>query len=708
MLNEEKLLYALNDVRDEHLEQTRKHLGYGVKTGKKVRPRRLGRVMVLVAMLSVLFVTTAYAIYRVSLASLRAGEYMGYGMSSLAGTMDSAEGQALKDWLEVLEKDESVYDYEQAQAVGTDYERYGAHNRALADSLDGILEQYGLALDTGFQVPSDEKSFYEAAGVGKLTRSTDAVENVFLSGYCYDSGAFTMEGDLYPVGADYAVGYQLVRSVKGVFSMAMANLGDAADYEEWSYETAAGDSLTLEQNPKGGAIALIETENGFAVLLIQGGTWVDHIGDGKIDGIGDEFVTLIFTKEEVENLVEGFRWAALEDDALGMEEDFTVPEFTPTGSLLDLVNKSLDLAELPEQDQYEISVVYDAQIAPYVDGFQLVDYQITHFTYSFAGWIAFTGTPKGELDWATVETTAGPVYCRSLCLLLGGEMGTFIPGPSFDMLPYDDLSAYRDIGENGEKDVVFLGRELKALASATLYVQQLNQSFTITGDRLDELKKLLQPGFYSGSGNCDTWNPLYLNFTDGTHAVVYTASDGSDGVRLYGEWAGYGYGKSLFELVLVPLDAAGYEKHDGLVTARLEEPESGFGAMTFEMDFLENGPMVERRVMSDMLRGRTWEYDAEGKCVRDYMWEGTRDNLSRDTSYTYREDGMLLETYSDSFSRGWEKTVYEYDALGRLTAEIHSDNDDAPGAIGGNIYYDYDADGNCRVTLGWQLAQQAG
>ena len=31
--------------------------------------------------------------------------------------------------------------------------------------------------------------------------------------------------------------------------------------------------------------------------------------------------------------------------------------------------------------------------------------------------------------------------------------------------------------------------------------------------------------------------------------------------------------------------------------------------------------------------------------------------------------------------------------------------DDAPSAIGGNVYYEYDAAGNCRRTLGWQLAE---
>lgn len=702
MLNEEMLLLALNDVSDRQLEETRRRLGYGERGKTKVRPRRLGRVLALAAALSLLLITTAYAAYRVSLNALRAGEYLGAPMSSLAGTMDSPEGQALRDWLKVLDSETAVYDYATAAALGEGYESYGAYTPEMADTLDGILERYGLEKDGSMTVAEDERSFCEAARVGRLTQKTDKVENVFLAGFSYPSGAFHMEGDLYPAGEDYGVGYQLVRSVRGVFSMAMTNLGDVASYEEWGYETPDGQSLTLARNTEnGGAVVLAQTEDGFAALLLNPEVWIDHIGDDRIDGIGDEFRRLDFTKEQVESLAGGIRWAALTDPTLGMDEDFSVPDFEPTGSLLDLVDRDLDLAALPESDQYYISTAYETQIAPYIEDFRLVDYEVESWgNAGTTGWIAFNGTPKGELDWAKIETAAGEVYCRSLCLLPDGE-GGFDPGPSFDMLPYPYLSAYRDVGENGEEDVVYLGHELKALDSAALYVQQLGETFTLSGERLDELTKLLEYGHLSAVGVRETWNPLYLNFSDGTHAVVYTAADGSDSVNLYGKWCGYGYGKSVFELFGVPLEAAGYVKHDGLVTAYLGETDLGHVISTFEVDFIEDGPMVERRVSDVNLRGRTWEYDAEGRCVRDYWWEDSRDNVARDTSYTYREDGKLAEVYSDGFSRGWERTVYEYDEQGRLTAERHSDNDDAPGWTGGNIYYDYDAEGNCRIRRGW-------
>ena len=114
--------------------------------------------------------------------------------------------------------------------------------------------------------------------------------------------------------------------------------------------------------------------------------------------------------------------------------------------------------------------------------------------------------------------------------------------------------------------------------------------------------------------------------------------------------------------------------------------------------------MLERRVMTDVLRGMRREYDELGLLVHDFWWEGTPATVTRDSVYSYDENGRIQEIYTDSFGRGWERTCFEYDEQGRLTAEIHTDNDDPPGWTGGNIYYEYDVDGNCRRRLGWQDA----
>ena len=84
-----------------------------------------------------------------------------------------------------------------------------------------------------------------------------------------------------------------------------------------------------------------------------------------------------------------------------------------------------------------------------------------------------------------------------------------------------------------------------------------------------------------------------------------------------------------------------------------------------------------------------------------FWWEESPENVGRDARFTYDESGKLLESYT-VWERGWEKTTCEYDAQGRLVAEIHTDNDDPPGWTGGNIYYSYDDEGNCRRRMGWE------
>ncbi len=85
-----------------------------------------------------------------------------------------------------------------------------------------------------------------------------------------------------------------------------------------------------------------------------------------------------------------------------------------------------------------------------------------------------------------------------------------------------------------------------------------------------------------------------------------------------------------------------------------------------------------------------------------WAWCDENDKSTSQTEYEYAEDGRLLHSQWIVDGTVTEKIEYEYDGLGRLTAELH------PGAPGANLYYSYDEQGRCRVVHGWELAEQGG
>ena len=180
--------------------------------------------------------------------------------------------------------------------------------------------------------------------------------------------------------------------------------------------------------------------------------------------------------------------------------------------------------------------------------------------------------------------------------------------------------------------------------------------------------------------------------------MIFTAASGANAFWQYGMWQGYQYGRTIFDLFGVPLEAKGYTEHEGILTAHMESPDQSL-LKWMEMDFTKDGDLTERRIMSDQLRQMRYEYDEAHHCVRETWWDGGV--MTNEITSSYAEDGRILhsETHTGNM---WSISDYEYDAEGRLTAEIHRDNDDAPGATGGNIYYNYDAEGNCRRKMGWE------
>lgn len=494
--------------------------------------------------------------------------------------------------------------------------------------------------------------------------------------------------------------YQFRRAMKGVLGYVTMNAGDPNDYTEWQHTTTDGQTLTVSDSAHG-AFLILDRPDSFVVVSVAKSGWADSFNDGRLDGLGDKFVSFALSHEELEAIADSFNWAALDDPTLGMDGEFTYHQYSAESAVDRLTNPDIDLSMIPESQanlKPTISAVYEQQIAPYIQDFHLVDYSI-EWGKAETGWISFTGTPIKPLNWRKVPSDKGEVYCRSV-YVTKDENGLPLALESFDMLPIPKKDMAKNIGTEDAPDYIWLKNETKVLASASLYVQQNGKTYTISDPAvLEDLTLMLRDSDIDSFDEGDyRFNPLYLTYTDGSRDLVFTAASGANAFRQYGQWQGYQFGRTIFDLFGVPLEAKGYTKHDGILTAHMESPDPSM-LKWIEMDFTANGDLIERRIMSDQVRQMRYEYDENHNCVRETWWDGGV--MSNEIVSSYTEDGRILhsETHTGNM---WSVLDYEYDELGRLTAELHRDNDDAPGFTGGNIYYSYDADGNCRRKMGWE------
>ena len=443
MLNQEMLLFALNDMDDGLLESTRRRLGYRIR--QRRNRRKLWRTLLIAALISALMIGTAYAAGLIGLGNLRAGELFGTKVLSMEGLSDSPEGQALREWLAYYnEHRNDPFDPEEAFALQDAYGSYGATTKEMAAKVDELCEKYGLEKLGKLSCPPDEKSFWQAAGVGKLTRGTEAYENDYMGGYVYPGGTFQYDGELFPAAEAYAIPYQFRRAMKGSFGYVVTNAGDPNDYTEWTYKTADGTALTISDSPSG-AFLLMDRTDCFVTVSISKSGLADYFNDGFIDGIGDAFVSFDLSHEQLEAIAETFNWKALDDPKLGMDGDFRYHQYAEHGSA-SLISEAVDLSLLEGNEALKVAVsaVYEQQIAPYIRDFELVDYSL-EWGSAAMGWISFRGMPKKALDWRRVPTEDGELYCRSVLVTMN-EQGMPVAGESFDMLPIEKLGNSRNIG----------------------------------------------------------------------------------------------------------------------------------------------------------------------------------------------------------------------------------------------------------------------
>lgn len=186
---------------------------------------------------------------------------------SLQGYAESPEKQAMEEWSRFL----SSYDADGAllAAAGNGptgleerYDAYFCYTREMADALDAIAAKYGLALH-GASEWYEQAELFDLVGGPFLTLGA-------YGGYRYPDGTLQCdeEGELPDCGA---VWYQLRRTSKGVIDEVGLNVGDAAEYEQWPYETASGANVLLALG-SGKALAFADLPESFVAINVLAGT----------------------------------------------------------------------------------------------------------------------------------------------------------------------------------------------------------------------------------------------------------------------------------------------------------------------------------------------------------------------------------------------------------------------------------------------------
>lgn len=218
-------------------------------------------------------------------------------MIGLSGYKETAESRALAEWQDFL----NGYDVTGAaqaadknpEGLDEKYSLYQVYNQEMADKLDEIVGKYGLTLHTNMAIllPAEW-----SAAVGSFLLPG----NIAYSGYIYEDGTFQFDGDCdLP---DYGTAdYQFRRAVRGTFGEVVLNIGDVSQYQEWTYETACGETVTLALGPDKGLI-LADLGDSFVTVNVLAGT--ETAPD-------DIFSSGPFSAENLEALADSFDYTVL-------------------------------------------------------------------------------------------------------------------------------------------------------------------------------------------------------------------------------------------------------------------------------------------------------------------------------------------------------------------------------------------------------------
>lgn len=181
---------------------------------------------------------------------------------SLAGYQASPESQALAQWRAYLDSDAEQQDTGISEGPGR-FSIYQVYTLDMEEKLQEIAEEYDLTLHTQVvrqeQYPEAFEDWEDFLGQ----------QNQAYGGRMYEDGTFLFDGEC-GLEDGTTMSYEMIRCVRGSFTDGLLTVGDVEDYQEWSYETACDQTVTLALGPEQ-ALVLADLGDCLVTVNVPGG-----------------------------------------------------------------------------------------------------------------------------------------------------------------------------------------------------------------------------------------------------------------------------------------------------------------------------------------------------------------------------------------------------------------------------------------------------
>ena len=205
---------------------------------------------------------------------------------SLSGLVNTPEWLACAQWQDFLagyDTDRAILDQigNGPTGLSSRYDLYLVYTQEMADALEEIIARHGLVLHSQMASPLTRETLESLVGEF-LGEGND----IYDSAYLYEDGTFACEGDYTaPGGAE--LGYQFRRSVRGSFNDVLLNIGDPAQYAQWTYTASDGTPLLLALGPSKGLV-VADLEDCFVTVNVLSGSG-QGITAAALEGLADAF-----------------------------------------------------------------------------------------------------------------------------------------------------------------------------------------------------------------------------------------------------------------------------------------------------------------------------------------------------------------------------------------------------------------------------------